>query len=251
MSNFMQKVKRKWNIQKLGVQLVGIEAMAYYLLVGVSVLLVALLVSVRIFFAYDITNSDYTMYLNFFGILMLASNPLYWICKDMGEKRKKKLLIDKKGAVDSMEILAILPIQKREGVNCNFYRWLLVNILNVIAIIYMEFNAVKYGMATIPEKFFVVFPLFSMLFQTLYWIAVIVNQRWIFLASSVIGMVSYMIFLFAGMFNGFEGIAHKNKSIVHLQKNTGITLSCIAVLWLLGLTIWFHFLNKKKRAWME
>ena len=66
MSNFMQKVKRKWNIQKLGVQLVGIEAMAYYLLVGVSVLLVALLVSVRIFFAYDITNSDYTMYLNFF-----------------------------------------------------------------------------------------------------------------------------------------------------------------------------------------
>ena len=115
----------------------------------------------------------------------------------------------------------------------------------------MEFNAVKYGMATIPEKFFVVFPLFSMLFQTLYWIAVIVNQRWIFLASSVIGMVSYMIFLFAGMFNGFEGIAHKNKSIVHLQKNTGITLSCIAVLWLLGLTIGFHFLNKKKRAWME
>ena len=191
MSNFMQNVKRKWNIQKLGVQLVGIEAMAYYLLVGVSVLLVALLVSVRIFFAYDITNSDYTIYLNFFGILMLASNPLYWICKDMGEKRKKKLLIDKKGAVDSMEILAILPIQKREGVNCNFYRWLLVNILNVIAIIYMEFNAVKYGMATIPEKFFVVFPLFSMLFQTLYWIAVIVNQRWIFLASSVIGMVSY------------------------------------------------------------
>ena len=251
MSNLTQRIKRKWSIQKLGVQLVGIDAMAYYLLVGISVLLMALIVGIRILFAYDITNSDYTAFLSFFGVLLMASSPLYWICKDMEEERKRKLLVDKKGAVDSMEILAILPIQKREGVNCNFYRWLLVNVINVIAIMIMEFNAVKYGIAALSEQFFVIVPLLSILFQTVYWFVVAVNHRWMFPVGSFLGIVFYLIFLFSTIFNVFEGAVGKDRKYVCLQQNTGIAVSMIAILWLLVLTIAFHFLNKKKRAWME
>lgn len=251
MSNFMQNVKRKWNIQKLGVQLVGIDAMAYYLLVGVSGVTLVVMTFLNALIGYALTNSDYTVFTSYFAVLMLASSPLYWVCKDIGEKRKKKLMADKKGAVHSMEILAILPIQKREGIACNFYRWFLVNILNVVAIVYIEIVAMKYGMAAMSEEYFVIVPLLSMFIQSFYWIVVILNRRWIFLISSALSFVFYLIFLFGGLLNIFEQIARKDRTLVYLQLSVGTVISLIALLWLLSLTVAFYFLNKKNQAWME
>lgn len=200
------------------------------------------------------------IYLFFFSLM--ASGLVYWIYRTIGKKQKEREMIRRKGVIDTKDVLAVLPVERREARKCNFHRWLLPNIFLVLDIVVLQVLVMKHGMEHVKPWTLVVVPCFYLLCQTITWYQLLRESMGGQILTVIIILLSLIAFLLLNCYYNlsrfwkssvFEGtFFSKAEEMLSCTGNfAGMPMIVVSVVWLLVLIIAFPVLNRKRHAWME
>lgn len=264
----MGTIRRKWSIQKAGLQIGGIDAYAMYIMLGAILFLYGVLGIVLIIMGGEPMRYSYSSFFYINAMAMWIGCPAYSLFKKMGKKKSQKIAQKKKGAADPMYIFSILPVEKREVKNANFYRWILGSAVTFFGIVCLVVIGTKTGVAVehfiCYEEAFVAALLLYLLCYTVYWLHMVLERSWTFGVSIGVWVVTYFLTMnlfiidkiFSKFGDGFRLSLHIGNrmlcdggQIFFLDPVIGNSIVVISLAWFVGLGILFFIFNRNNRSW--